>query len=137
MKSVKLLFLLVFIISLVGCLDTTNSPEVITEPSTRSNFFIVNQTESDLNVTYKIAFLDMDSTVAVLADSTTKIFEAGDIGSSPTPSSAFEKLRFFGLSNNNTSPLLTIQPIVNEDWGVTGEDDATRFELVITNDDIN
>lgn len=137
MKSVKLLFLLVFITSLVGCLDTTNSPEVITEPSTRSNFFIVNQTESDLNVTYKIAFLDMDSTVAVLADSTTKIFEAGDIGSSPTPSSAFENLRFFGLSNNNTSPLLTIQPIVNEDWGVTGEDDATRFELVITNDDIN
>jgi len=137
MKSVKLLFLLVFIISLVGCLGTTNGPEVITEPSARSNYFIVNQTESDLNVTYKIASLDMDSTVTVLADSTTKIFEAGDIGSSPPPSSAFENLRFFELSNNNTSPLLTIQPIVNEDWGVTGEDDATRFELVITNDDIN
>ncbi|MEX1136835.1 MAG: hypothetical protein WEB89_08025 [Balneolales bacterium] len=137
MKSVKLLFLLVFITSLVGCLDTTNGPEVITEPSSRSNYFIVNQTKSDLNVTYKIAFLDMDSTVAVLADSTTKIFEAGDIGSSPPPSSAFENLRFFELSNDNTSPLLTIQPIVNEDWSVTGEDDATRFELVITNDDFN
>lgn len=137
MKSVKLLFLLIFITSLVGCLDTTNGPEVITEPSTRSNYYIVNQTESDLNVTYKIAFLDMDSTVAVLADSTTKIFDAGDIGSSPPPTSAFEKLSFFELSNNNTSPLLTIQPIVNEDWRVSGEDDATRFELVITNDDIN
>ncbi|MCH2450970.1 MAG: hypothetical protein MK198_12605 [Gracilimonas sp.] len=136
MKSVKLLFLLVFVTSLVGCLDTTNGPEVITEPSARSNYYIVNQTESDLNVTYEIAFQNMDSTVAVFADSTTKICEAGDIGSSPPPSSALEKLSFFEMSNNNTSPLLTIQPIVDENWGVSGEEDATRFELVITTEDI-
>ncbi|MEX0779947.1 MAG: hypothetical protein WD491_07855 [Balneolales bacterium] len=137
MKSMKILFLLVFVTSLVGCLHETNGPEVITEHSARSNYYIVNQTESDLNVTYEIAFLEMDSTVAILADSTTKIFEAGDIGSSPPPTTAFEKLSFFERSDNNTSPLLTIQPIVDENWDVTGEDDATRFELVITNDDIN
>ncbi|MEX0663041.1 MAG: hypothetical protein WEA58_12915 [Balneolaceae bacterium] len=136
MKFLKLLFLLVFVAFLAGCLDTPNGPEVITEHSSRSNYYISNQTESDFNVTYEIAFLDRDSTVVVLADSTSKIFEAGDIGSSPPPTSAFEKLSFFERSDN-TSPLLTIQPIVDENWDVTGEDDATRFELVITNDDLN
>tara|TARA_R110002096_G_scaffold434442_1_gene655972 strand:+ start:4454 stop:4870 length:417 start_codon:yes stop_codon:yes gene_type:complete len=138
MRSVKILSLLVLVISLSGCLDSTsNGPEVIIEHSSRSNYYIANHTDSDLNVTYAIAFLNMDSTVAVLANSTTKIFEAGDIGSSPSPSSAFESLVFSELSNNNTSPLLTIQPIVDQNWAVTGEKDATRFELLITNEDID
>lgn len=137
MKFVKLLFLFVFIITLAGCLDNSTDPEIITEPSTRSNYYIVNQTAIDLNVTYNIAFLDKDSTVAVLADSTTKIFESGGIGSSPPPSSALEELSFFELSDNTKSPLLTIQPIVNENWKATGENEATRFELVITNQDLN
>lgn len=138
MKLAKLLFLSVFVVSLAGCLDSaTNEPEIIIEPAAWSNFYIVNQTDSDLSVTYEIAFADKDSTVAVLADSTVKIFEAGDIGSSPPPSSALGKLSFFKLSNDNTSPILTIHPIVDEDWDVTGEKDAIRFEFVITNDDIN
>lgn len=138
MKSVTLLFSLAFITAIAGCLDaTTNEPEVITDYSARSNYYISNQTESDFNVTYKIAFMDLDSTVAVLADSTTKIFEAGDIGSSPSPSSALEKISFFGMEQSNTDPLFTIQPVIDENWGVTGEDDATRFVLVITDDDLN
>lgn len=136
MKFGRLLLLFLFAAVLTGCLDSaTNEPEVIVEPSARSNFYIVNQTELDVNVIYEIAFLDRDSTVAVPADSTIKIFEAGDIGSSPLPSHAFEELRFFELSNN-ASPLLIIHPIVDENWDISGEDDATGFELVITSDDI-
>lgn len=138
MKTLKSTCLFACIILLVSCLDNNTGPEptVITEPSARSYYYIANQSESDLSVTYKIAFLPMDSTVAVPADSTTQIFESGGISSSPSPSGALANLRFYKLSGDTTSLSFTIDPVVDENWDVSTEyapgDAVTKYKLVVT-----
>lgn len=126
------------IATMAGCLDNNTGSDTTPELVTRENYYITNQSESDLTLTYKIASADMDSTVAVPADSTTKIFENGGIGNSSTPSSSFASLRFYKKAGDRTSPLLTIEPIVNENWNFTagGDDEPAKYELVITEEDI-
>ena len=143
MKTLKITFFLACtMVAMGGCLDNTGpEPTVITEPSARSYYYIANQSESDLSVTYKIAFLPMDSTVAVPADSTTQIFESGGISSSPSPSEALANLRFYKLSGDTTSPIFTIEPVVDENWDVSTEyvpgDAVTKYKLVVTEEDFN
>lgn len=138
MKSLKITSLFACtIVTMVGRLDNSTGPETIIDPSARSYYYIANQNGLDLNVTYKIAFLPMDSTVAVPPDSTTQIFESGGFSYS-SPSKSFDKLSFYSSSGDTTSPILAIQPIVDENWNdVTAEDDTVRkYELIITNEDI-
>lgn len=126
---------------MVGCLDSMGSePTVITEPSGRSYYYIANQSSVDLSAKYKIAFLPMDSTVAVPADSTTQIFETGGIGSPPPPSEAMDKISFYKLPDDTTSPSLTIEPMVDEKWDMSQEyepgDAVRKYVLVIIDEDI-
>ncbi|HLR32002.1 MAG TPA: hypothetical protein VK074_05895 [Fodinibius sp.] len=140
MNRLKIIFFLACtIVAMVGCLDNTGSdPEPITEPMGISYYYIVNQSGLDLNVTYEIAFSDIDSTVAVSADSTTKIFEEGGIGGLFPPSHVLTKLSFYKSSDDSTSPILTIAPVVNENWNLTaGEvDNVAKYELVLSTEDL-
>jgi hypothetical protein len=112
--------------------DTT-APELVT----RQSYYIANQSNLELTVTYKIAHTNIDSTVIVPADSTTKIFGNGGVGSSSTPSSSFAKLNFYKSSVDSTvSPLFTIEPIVSDNWDLTPGNPA-KYTLVITGKDLN
>jgi hypothetical protein len=128
-------------ISLAGCLDNNTEPKPVVDYGGFSEYYIVNQSELDLNATYKIAPtpIDKDSTIVVPADSTTKIFEYGGIGGNFQPSYVFANLSFYKLSDKKMiSPLLTIEPIVDKNWksvNVKG-DNTIKYELIITNGDI-
>lgn len=141
MKRLKhTLLLACTILIMVGCLDNTGSePTVITDPSVTTHLSIANQSSIDLNLTYKTTneYGALDSTVAVPAGSTTLIFEPGGF-SFPTPSEALAKLSFYNASGDTASPTLVIEPVVDENWNdVTTEvDNVTKFELVITEEDI-
>lgn len=138
MKCLKhTLLLACTILTMVGCLDNNTGTEIITEPTVKSEYYIANQSGSDLNVTYKMASTNRDSTITIPADSTIKIFESASIGGDTPPSSALSNLSFYKKSDD-TTPLLMIEPIVNENWNRTaGEvDNVTKFELVVTEEDI-
>ena len=126
------------IILLAGCLDNNTGSDTTPELFTRENYYITNQSKLDLILTFKIASTDIDSTVILPADSTTKIFDNGGIGNSSTPSSSFSSLRFYKKSADPTSPILTIEPIVDEKWNLTpgDNDNPAKYELVITDEDI-
>jgi hypothetical protein len=139
MKLLKPVFLFVVVISLVGCLGNTGAaPIVITEPAATSYYYIANQSESNLNVTYKIANTPVDSAVSVPAGSTTKILELLR-STFPAPSEAFDNLRFYLLSSDTTSPIFTVNPIMDRNWNniTTKSDTVKKYELVITNENIN
>ncbi|SHF78705.1 hypothetical protein SAMN05443144_11362 [Fodinibius roseus] len=138
MKLLKPVILLACVISLVSCLGNTGSePTVITEPLGRSYYYITNQSESNLNVTYKIANFAVDSTVAVPTNSTTKVFQLAR-SNFPAPSEAFDNLRFFMQSSDMTSPIFVVEPIVDENWNdITAEGDTVKkYELRLTEEDI-
>lgn len=135
MKTLKITIVLVCLISLVGCLDNSTDPEPIVEPLGRSYYYVDNQSQSDLNVVYKIADFPVDSAVVVPADTTVKIFQLAR-SSSPTPSEAFGNLRFYTHPGDTTSPILTIEPVVDENWNRTIANDTAKYELVITKEDL-
>lgn len=138
MNILKISAFFICIISLVGCLKNNTGVETTHELLTRENYYISNQSKLDLNVTYQIASTEIDSTVALPADSTTKIFENGGIGNSSTPSSSFASLRFYDKSAGTSSPVLTIKPIINDNWQLIPGDNnnSAKYELVITDADI-
>lgn len=80
MKTFKITILLACLISLTGCLDNSSEPGPVIDYGGISDYYIVNQTDIDLNVTFKIRATGNDSTVAVPANSTFKIFRSGGIG---------------------------------------------------------
>lgn len=141
MKTFKITILLACLISLAGCLDNSTEPEPVIDYGGISDYYIANQTDIDLNVTFKIKGTGNDSTVTVPKDSTVKIFRGGGIGGS-VPIGTFSKFSFYKLSDNNMkTPLLVIEPIVNDNWIViknTEEgDNSGNFKLPITEEDLN
>lgn len=152
MKVLKILILVassVFTFAMVGCLENSTEPEIIVDYVASSYYYVGNQTGSDLQITYKIAHIDMDSTLTVPADTTFKIFQSGAIGMPPAPSEVFDKISVYKLPQNQSPPFLTIEPILDEDWGIIdedlnaidpestniyGEDGSINYKYVITND---
>jgi len=141
MKSVALTLLLTCLITLAGCLDNTGSdPDPVVDYGGISDYYIANQSDLDLTLTFKISSTENDSMVAVPADSTVKIFRDGGIGGS-VPIGTFSKLSFYKLSDNNMeTPLLVIEPIVNDNWNAIKNpeegDYSWKFKLPITEEDI-
>lgn len=141
MKTLKITTLLLCLFSLIGCLDNSTDPELIVEAGGTSDYYIANQSGIDLNVIFKIKATGNDSTIAVPADSTVKIFTDGGIGGS-VPTGTFTKFSFYKLSDNNMeTPLLVIEPIVHDNWNAiknTEEGDYSwKFKLPITGEDLN
>jgi hypothetical protein len=142
LKVLSLVVCLAFILS--SCLDNTGTePTVPTEPGGKTNYYITNQSGSDLNVTYKTTdtYSSIDSTVTVPADSSIKIYTARAIGLVPYPSYALANLGFYKLSGNTSSPLLTIDPVVDDNWNIGRENEkkgtATTWTLTLTQKDLN
>lgn len=150
MKTSFLFICSACVLLMASCLENSTEPEVIIDYGVTSYFYVNNQTGSDLQLTYKIAFIEMDSTVTVPADTTLKIFQAGDIGMSPKPSDAFHKISVYRFTENQSTLFLTIDPVTDGDWMIVdedlnevdpestnryGEDGSSYYELVITNDD--
>lgn len=136
MKRLNIIFFLACImISLAGCITNNNEPKPVIDYGGISDYYIANQSDIGLNVTFKIRATGNDSTVTVPVDSTVKIFKDGGIGGS-VPVGTFSKLSFYKLSDN--TPLLVIQPIVHKDWNdvTTEEDSVQKYELVITEEDL-
>lgn len=149
MKRLKLALLLVCtIVSMGGCLDNTGSETTPVEEIESISFFsIANQSGFDLNVRYNL-HIDIDSMVAVPTDSTALILKRSGVGGYPTPSQALAKLSFYNAADDTTSPIFTVEPIVNETWSDTiitvpiresslDEENVRKYELVITEDDLN
>jgi hypothetical protein len=141
MKSLKINFFLAFaIIALSGCLGNTGpEPTEITDPSATTHLSIGNQNDQNLTVMYKTtdAYGGLDSTVALPVDSITQILKPGGF-SPPTPSEALAKLSLYKTSDDISSPSLTIEPVMDENWDdVTAEEDTVKkYELVITEEDL-
>jgi hypothetical protein len=142
MKMLKLAFLCICVISLAGCLDNNTESKPVTDYGGFTEYYIVNQTGLNLNATFRPAptHTDQDSAVAVPKDSTTKIFKYGGIGGNFPPSQAFGNLIFYKLADKDmTSPLLTIDPIVNENWKIVDVESKNTigYELTVTDEDLN
>jgi hypothetical protein len=144
MKTFKITFLSVCMVALVGCLDNNTGTKPVVDPVGYSEYYIVNQSGKDLNAAYDLNTeykgtpIDKDSTVSVPADSSSKLFKLGGIGGYFPPSRTFAKLSFYNLSDSDMkSPLLTIDPIVDEHWKPSRANSNTvKFELVITQNDL-
>jgi hypothetical protein len=140
MKAVKLIFLFGMTAAMnVSCMNNRTGSKPVTEITGKSSFYIINRSALDLNARYKTNGI-IDSTIEVPADSTTKIFTSRGLGGDPSPASIFAKISFYKLSDvDMSSPLLTIDPIVNENWKMAGIADkaARKYERVITDKDLN
>lgn len=155
MKTMKIAFLFAcsaFVLTMAACLESSTEPEIIIDYGASSYFYVNNQTDSDMQVTYNIAFIEMDSTVTVPADTTLKIFQAGDIGAPPKPSEALGKITVYQLLENQSSLFLTIDPVTDGDWIIVdedlneidpestnlyGEDGSARYKLTLSEGDTN
>ena len=155
MKTMKfpfLFFCLIIMLAMTACLENSTEPEIITEYVASSYFYVNNQTGSDLQVTYKIAFIEMDSTVTVPADTTFKIFQAGDTGIPPKPSEAIRKIAVYQLLENQSPLFLTFDPVTDGDWmivdedlneidpestNIYGKDGSAYYELILSEGDTN
>lgn len=139
MKSVIITFILACsTLLMASCLDNTGSdPEPIVEPLGRSYYYVDNQSQSNLNVVYKITGFPVDSTVSVPSKTMTKFFQLAR-SNSPKPSEAFDNLRFYNAADGNTSPIYTVDPIGDDNWNdVTAEADTVKkYKLIITNEDV-
>jgi hypothetical protein len=140
MKMFKITFLSACIVALVGCLDNNTGTKPVVDPGGITEYYVVNQSGSDLNATYKLAPpMDVDSTVTVPTDSTSKIFAWESIVGNFPPSQVFAKIGFYKLSDvDMKSPLLAIDPIADRNWKFTtvNGDDLAKYKLVITKKDL-
>lgn len=155
MKAIKIPIILVcvaFVLTMTACLENSTEPEIVIDYGASSYYYISNKTGTNLQVTYKIAFIEMDSTVIVPADTTFEIFQAGDIGIPPKPSEAFNKIEISQLMENQSPPFLTIYPVTDEDWTIIDEDlneidpestniyrkdGSAHYELIISDEEIH
>ncbi|WP_031425042.1 hypothetical protein [Flavimarina sp. Hel_I_48] len=82
-----------------------------------------------------------DSSKTVIANSRLEVFTDGDIGINPAPEDSFSKLEFY--TSTNDSAVLTIDPVLNEDWKVIEQDlgdsgfGLITYEYTVTNTDLN
>jgi hypothetical protein len=138
----KKCFYLLWMLMIVSCSDQQTNGLII-EPAGSAHYYINNLTESDLLVEY-IATRELNfetGSVEVPADSSALIFTDGIIGRNPKPSDSFSLIRFF-RTDNTASPVLLIEPIVDEDWVVTGSEientgyGLTEYEFTITGQDL-
>lgn len=117
-----------------------SDPEPVVDPSGTSDYYIANQSATDLKVTYKLKYSKADSTLAIPADSTTKIYEYRTLGRSPIPpSSIFIKLSFYKRSGQDpTNSILVIEPIENDNWNREQNDHGigAKYKLLITEEDL-
>lgn len=148
----RLVILPVFLLTLLlgGCLnDANNDPEIIIEYGSTAYFFVDNQSETDLGLTFRIVHQSYgagaDSTLTAPAGESTRIFAAGDIGSHPMPADLFEEISFFTTSGSNTTTVLTFAPVTNEIWDktVVAEEEQSDelpngayFTLKVTDEDL-
>lgn len=146
------LICLSFMLAMGACLENSTEPEIIIDHGAYSYFYVDNQTGSDLKVSYKIAFLDMDSTVTVPTDTTFQVFQAGDMGLPPTPAEAIRKIAVYQLLENQSPLFLTIDPVTDADWIIVdedlndidpestnmyGEDGSAHYKLILSEGDTN
>lgn len=142
--------LLLSVLLLTGCLNDANTdPIIIVEPGSTAFFYVGNQTETDLELTFRIVqnYAGLpDSTLSLPAGESTRIFAAGDIGSHPMPADVFKEFIFFTTASGDTTTVLTVDPVTNEIWDktVVAKEEETEelpqgayFTLIVTDEDLD
>lgn len=143
MNRLKLLPLIIcFSFVLSSCLDTNTGTPTTKEMVTFENYYVDNQSNSDLTLIYKLEAASKDSTVSIPGDTTILILKSGGIGGGSTPYSTFSNFRFYKKSSDTSTPFLTIEPVqrsnLSDRWNITpGNDDKpAKYVLTITNEDL-
>lgn len=112
---------------------------LVFEPAGSANYYINNQSSSDLKVIF-ITTPELgsktDSSVVVV-NSTSKILDDGIIGVNPRPEDSISKISFY-KPGETEEPAFTVDPVTNAEWEITGSDidetgyGLTEYEFTIT-----
>gem|GEM_PF-6987088 len=141
MKSLKITTVLMAAILLTSCLKKEEPPKPVVDYGGITDYYIVNKSGLNLNVSYKIATTPIyaDSTVMLPVDTVTQIFRYGGLGGLFPPSYVFDNLNFYRKSDNDKkNPLLTIDPVDDTNWkdAYKAGDSVRSYELIITPEDL-
>lgn len=141
----KYLALLVLAVSLISC-DKNDDEGVVSDAAGYAEYYINNQTDIDLVAIFEKSEdlgSEIDTTEILSAKNSLKILEDAIIGVNPVPADSFMEIKFYDAENLNSEPLLTISPVGNEDWVITGQDfgtsryGSTIYELILRNENLN
>ncbi|WP_139059080.1 hypothetical protein [Polaribacter reichenbachii] len=137
----KRIFILIFSLMLFCC---KNSDTIITEPIAFTEFYINNQTDTNLSLEIVVndGYTNGQENESVLLNSKeSEIFYDLVDMSYFRPEEVLKELKFYATDVNSTTPILTLSTITNTDWEMINNantpDNSLRFELTITNDDLN
>ncbi|APZ47415.1 hypothetical protein BW723_14475 [Polaribacter reichenbachii] len=121
-----------------------NSDTIITEPIAFTEFYINNQTDTNLSLEIVVndGYTNGQENESVLLNSKeSEIFYDLVDMSYFRPEEVLKELKFYATDVNSTTPILTLSTITNTDWEMINNantpDNSLRFELTITNDDLN
>lgn len=145
LKSIKgHSFFLITIICLVSC-NNTDDDQVITEPAGSAEYFINNQTNTDIIIIFQRSEglgSEIDTSNVIESNTSLKILEDGIIGVNPVPENSFDEIKFYESSDLN-NPFSILSPVENEDWTITDEDIGTSgygltvYEIILKNEILN
>lgn len=139
MRSLKFIVSLFTLVLFIGCMKK-EMPEIVTDFVGATVYYVSNETEIDLDVTYRIAETTIDSTAILPLGKATDILQYGGLGGHFQPSLAFDNLVFYKSSDTaRVKPLLTFDIVRNNDWKIIplADDNKIGYQLSITPEDID
>lgn len=122
----------------ISCTDNQTNT-LIYEPAGSADYYINNQSSSELNVVF-VTTPELGSetdSIIVVKNSLSKILNDGIIGMNPEPSDSFRKITFY-TSGETEEPAFTFEPVTNDEWEIIGTDinetgyGLTEYEFTIT-----
>jgi hypothetical protein len=145
MKILKLSLLLIFsVVTFFGCMGNNTGNKPIVEPAGSADYYINNKSSFALNVVYTRQHSQVDSSKKVPADTSIKVLRDGGFGINPTPSTSFSKIICYKDTKDTSKAVLTINPVKDDKWNIiekkgfeNSDYGYTKYELVITDDDLN
>ncbi|MBU3012704.1 hypothetical protein KO506_14920 [Polaribacter vadi] len=137
----KRIFILIISLMLFCC---KNSDIIITEPIAFTEFYINNQTDTNLKLEIIVndGYRNEQENESILINSKeSEIFYDLVDMSYLRPENVLKELKFYDTNTSSTTPILTFSTIKNTDWEIINDevtpDNYLLFELTITNDNLN
>ncbi len=135
----KLIFLFLPLLFLSTACTQNQTDSLIFEPAGSADYYINNQTSSDLSVLFTTSAalgFEKDS-VVVAENSSQKILDDGIFGINPRPEDSFSSISFYKPGDTD-EPAFIFEPVTNDEWEIIGSEleetgyGLTEFELTLT-----